>query len=204
MSYGRPENNHIHHNMKYSRNQYHYAVRRAKNNEAVIKKDKLLNHCLTNNTNCIFKELKNQRRSKDRPNNIDGITGDHNIANKFMENYESLYNVHDDKNEVNEISSYISENLQNSDRDEVYNITPALIKSVILKMKSGKNDVDFDFRSDAFKHGADMLSHHISKIFHGHITQFLLKCSLVPISKDPSASLTSSSNCRAIAMSSPC
>ena len=78
-----------------------------------------LNHCLNNNSNCIFKELKNARKAKERPNNIDGVTGDKNIADKFKENYEALYNVHDDKTEVNKILADINTNIRESDVEEV-------------------------------------------------------------------------------------
>ena len=206
LSYGKPQNNQVHEAMKFSRNQYHFAVRRAKNHEAAIRKDKFLNQCLNNKSNCIFKELKNQRKVNDKPNNIDGITGDHNIADKFKDTYEALYNVHNDKSEVTHILDDIDANIQATDLEEVHKITPALIKSLIDKMKSGKNDVEFDFRSDALKHGGHLLAAHISDIFrtfltHGHITDFLLKCSLIPIPKDPSVSISDSSNYRAIAMS---
>ena len=114
--------------------------------------------------------------------------------------------VHDDKTEVNKILADINTNIRESDVEEVNKITPALITCMINKMKSGKNDVQFDFRSDALKIGVQQLAPHISDIFktfltHGHISSLLLKCSLVPIPKDTSASISSSSNYRAIAMS---
>ena len=205
-SYGRPQNNQIHEAMKYSRNQYHFAVRRAKNSEATIKKDKFLNHCLNNNINCIFKDLKNARKAKVRPNSMDGITGDQNIADNFKDTYDALYNVHNDKKEVNLILADINSKIHASDIAEVNKITPALITALINKMKSGKNDVQFDFRSDALKFGVVQLVSHICNIFktfltHGHISNLLLKCSLVPIPKDMNSSISDSSNYRAIAMS---
>ena len=137
---------------------------------------------------------------------MDGVTGEQNIADKFKETYDALYNVHKDKTEVNQILADINSEITDSDADEVNKITPTLIKSMIHNMKSGKNDVQFDFRSDALKVGVQQLAFHISGIFktfltHGHISNLLLKCALVPIPKDTSASISDSSNYRAIAVS---
>ena len=162
--------------------------------------------CLNNDTNCIFKELKNKRKVAQRPNNIDGVTGSENIAKKLKSNYEGLYNTHKDKSETKDIMHDINASVQSEDISEVNRITPSLIKAMISRMKTGKNDVTFDFRSDALKFGVNQLAPHISKLFkafltHGHISNSLLKCSLIPIPKDSSANLCSSANYRAIAMS---
>ena len=206
-SYGRPENTSIHAAMKYSRNQFHYAVRRAKNQEASIRKDKYLNQCINNNTTAIFRDLKKQRKTAERPNNMDGVTGSTNIANKFRHTYNKLYNVHEDQLDINSLLNEITENLDDSHVYEVRKITPALIKSMVNRMKSGKNDISFNFRSDALKFGIDQLAPHISVLFkafliHGHISAHLLKCALIPIPKETSGNLSSSDNYRAIAMSS--
>ena len=205
-SYGRPENNQIHNIMKTSKNQYHYAVRRAKRNEANIRKENFLDQCLSNDTNSILKELKNKRKSAQRPNNIDGVTGGANIANTLKNNYEKLYNTHEDKSEIKDILHEINASVHDDAISEVNKISPSLIKAMINRMKTGKNDVTFDFRSDAIKFGANLLAPQICKLFkafliHGHISNSLLKCSLIPIPKDPGANLCSSANYRAIAMS---
>ena len=206
ISYGKPENNSVHHIMKTSKNQFHYAVRRAKKNEANIRKEKFLQQCLNNDTNTLFKDLKDKRKISQRPNNIDGVTGGENIANKLKNTYEELYNSHKDKDETKVILNQINSSVINEDISEVNKITPSLIKAMISRMKSGKNDVTFDFRSDALKYGVNEIAPHICKLFkafltHGHISNSLLKCSLIPIPKDPGANLCSSGNYRAIAMS---
>ena len=205
-SYGRPQNNEIHHMMRSSKNQYHFAVRRAKKNESIIRKEKFLEQCLNNDTNSIFKDLKKSRTMVQRPTNIDGVTGSNNIANNLKDVYSELYNSHNDKSEINEIMHRINESVLEGDISEVNKITPSLIKATINRMKSGKNDVSFDFRSDALKYGVNQLAPHISTLFkafltHGYLPNSLLKCSLIPIPKDPNANLCSSSNYRAIAMS---
>ena len=205
-SYGRLEDNPVHDLMKTSKNQFHYAVRRVKRNEANLRKENFLNQCLNNDTNSIFKELKNKRKIAQRPNNIDGVTGGGNIANTLKTNYINLYNTHDDKSEINEILHEINLSVQDDDILEVNKINPSIIKAMINRMKTGKNDVSFDFRSDALKFGVNLLAPHICNLFksflvHGHISNSLLKCSLIPIPKDPGADLCSSANYRAIAMS---
>ena len=42
VSAGRPNNTELHWSMKHSRNQYHYAIRRAKRNETAIRNNKFI------------------------------------------------------------------------------------------------------------------------------------------------------------------
>ena len=165
ISYGRPGNNSLHHIMKTVRNQYHYAVRRAKKNEVNIRKEKYLQQCLNNDTNNIFKELKSKRRINQRPSNIDGVVGGKNIANKLKETYKLLYNSHDDKSETKDILNEINQSVQDDEISEVNKLTPSLIKAMISRMKSGKNDVTYDFRSEALKYGVNQIAPHLSKLF---------------------------------------
>ena len=86
-------------------------------------------------------------------------------------------------------------------------ITEGLITDIILKLDSGKNDVTYDWGSDAFKHGTYVLSVLLKNLFkcflvHGHIPQLFLFCALVPIVKNANESKYSSDNYRLIAISS--
>ena len=90
---------------------------------------------------------------------------------------------------------------------EINKITPNLLTNIIKKMKPGKNDVNFEWRSNSIKTGCEILAPHLcdllkSFFIHGHVTDLLLKCALVPIVKDPNSSHATSTNYRAIAISS--
>ena len=76
--------------MKHSKNQYHFAVRRAQNNLKLIQNDKLISKM---NSPEIFDEIKQSCKLKnsDLPSVIDDVHGSQNISNHFKNIYESLY-----------------------------------------------------------------------------------------------------------------
>ena len=140
-------------------------------------------------------------------NAIDGKTGSSNISEHFKGIYSDLYNMHKDGEKVHAIKSRINDNIKQCDISEINKINPAFIMSIINKMKKGKNDVNFDWRTDALIHGCDISAPYLSDLLkmyfvHGHVTDLFLKCALVPIVKDKNSSSSSSDNYRAIAISS--
>ena len=96
-------------NMKFSRNQYHYAVRRTQNSLNLIENDKLVSKL---NSPELFEEIK--KTCKEKTSNItsvrDDIHGARNITEHFKNIYEQLYNEQEDldRNLVEEINDYIS------------------------------------------------------------------------------------------------
>ena len=206
-SAGRPENNWLHHMRKTTRNAYNHAIRRIKNNESSIRKNKFVNDCLNGNVNDILKDIKQMRRQSNTADVIDGKTGSGNISEHFKGIYSDLYNTHKDEGELKEFGDKLKDKINGTHNGDIDKITTELITKLINKMKSGKNDVDHNWRSDALKHGQHLLAPHLSCIIkmyltHGHVTEVFLKCALVPIVKDNRGSLNSSSNYRAIAISS--
>ena len=73
-------------NMKHSRNQYHFAVRRAQKNLQKIQNDKLLSKLESPD---IFQEIKKSCKSKhsDLTSVVDDVHGAHNITNHFKNIY---------------------------------------------------------------------------------------------------------------------
>ena len=207
VSAGRPENNSLHHMKKRTRNAYNHAVRRIKNNESALRKDKFVNACLNGNVNDILKDLKHMRQQRSSAEVIDEKTGSANISEHFKDLYSDLYNTHKDEGELQQFRNKLNGNLNDSHNGDITKINSELILKLINKMKSGKNDVDYDWRSDALKNGKTVLAPHLAALLrmfltHGHVTEVFLKSALVPIVKDNNSSLSSSSNYRAIAISS--
>ena len=80
ISSGKPINTDLHWAMKSSRNQFHYAVRRAKRNEKAIINNKFVQACLNNDIDDLLKEVKNMRGVRAKNSTvIDGNVGDTNI-----------------------------------------------------------------------------------------------------------------------------
>ena len=92
LSAGKPLQGELFINMKISRRQFKYAVRRLKRCEDKLKNEKFLNSLLEKDGN-FFKELKKFRgKSCNISSCVDGQVGASNIANKFASNYRDLYN----------------------------------------------------------------------------------------------------------------
>ena len=208
ISAGRPIDTDLHRTMKHYRNQYHYAIRRVKNQEKLLRKNKFLLSCLNNNINDIFTEIRNMRNNGNKSAKmIDGKTNSADIAGHFKSLYDDIYNTHNDKVELNQFSDENSLKINESQLKFVDKITPAAVKKYILKFHNGKNDSNFKWRSDAMKHGVDILCEPLSDllksmIIHGYIPSLFLLSYLIPIIKDNRASKMNSSNYRLIAISS--
>ena len=205
-SAGRPINTVLHSIMKKTRNQFHCQIRKCKRVENFIKNKKLVENCLEGE-NDIFAEIKRQRGNETEESvTIDGAVGG-NIPDKFADVYEELFNRENDRENVEEILSTINNNIGDEAHIEIDKINPALIREALKKIKSNKSDPLYEFSSDFLKNAPDILYVHLANIIrsflvHGHVSNFLLLATLVPIVKDKLGELNSSSNYRSIAISS--
>ena len=88
-SAGRPLNTGLHQMMKKTRNVFHMQAKKCQRAEEKIRKNKLLNACLTGEGN-IFSEIKSMRKTKPIvANSIDGVT--ENIPEHFKSIYSDLF-----------------------------------------------------------------------------------------------------------------
>ena len=205
LSMGKPINNQLHYVMKHSRNKYHYEVRKCKNAEAKIKKNKLLDACF-NGEGDLFEEIKKLKKTDETiANSIDGVYD--NIPEHFSSIYSNLYSSVDDHDEVLEIQKDINAKVNFSNLDDVRKITPDIVKEATENLKNSKSDPVFDFDSDCLKNAPDELFDHIAALMrmfliHSHVSSYLLLATLVPIIKDKLGDSCSSKNYRSIAISS--
>ena len=134
--------------MKYSRNQYHYSVRRTQNNFKLIQNDKLVSKLKSPD---LFEEIKNTCKEKNSnvPSVIDDIHGAKNITEHFRNIYEQLYNEQEDidNDVVDEILTKVSESISES-QDTISLFTADLVKTAVKKLKPDKSDVTGNFTSD--------------------------------------------------------
>lgn len=209
VSAGKPLNTNLHTVMKHTRNKYHYAVRKIRKYESLICKNKFLEDCLSGNINNIFAKIKSDRKGKSIPaSSMDGVSGSDNIASLFRGIYDKVYNKHsNDVPDLLELLNTVNNNISVADMYMLDNITDALITNIIDKLEPGKNDVNFNWGSDAIKHGSNVLASHFKNLFkgfivHGHISKMFTIISLIPLLKDKKGSKFSSSNYRLIAISS--
>ena len=208
VSAGRPVDTELHRIMKNCRNKFHLAIRHVKKAEAGIRKDKFLDACLNNKVSDILKEIKSSRNKNTKPPSvIDGFNSGEAISSNFKNIYSTIYNTHNDKDDLQKFILENENNIRQSDVNMLDKITPEMIKNIILNFKNNKNDSMYDWKSNALKLGVDSLVDPIcdllkSLLVHGHIPKIFLMCTLVPIIKDNNASKLSSSNYRLIAITS--
>ena len=185
--------------MKTSRNQYHYAVRRAQKSLKNIENDKLLSKM---DSPDIFEEIKKSCKEKnsDLPSVIDDVHGAKNISQHFKTIYENLYNEQHDISPtlINEINLSVADNTEKS-KETIDLITPELVKAAIKKLKSDKSDVSGSFTSDCLKSAPAIFHEQLAGVFraflyHGCVSHDLLVCALSPIVKDPNGDVSSSKN----------
>ena len=208
ISAGRPQNTELHKVYQHLRHQYHYAIRRLEKQEDEIRKQKVLQQCMEGQVNDILSTLKRQRNHKSAEvNKIDAAEGAEEISEHFKSLYEEIYNHHGKNGELDELVQNINSKVKRSDLEWVEKITPELVEQAIKKLSPDKSDQLYSYKSNAIKNCASIISEPLSGLFksfivHGHFTNILLFCALIPIVKDKVKSKLQSSNYRLIAISS--
>ena len=204
-SAGRPINCQLHTIMKRTRNRYHLEFKKCEKAEKKIKKSKLLDACLNGNGE-LFKEIKSMRKTSPVcADTIDGVSDD--VPGHFRSIYEDLYNCVEDADEVKKISDEIEASITERSLEDVAKVTKEEVKKAAKALKPGKGDPTYSFSSDCVKVDSEPLAEHITSmirsfLIHGHIPQFLLLSTLVPIIKDKLKSLNVSKNYRSVCLTS--
>ena len=207
LSSGKSINTQVHFIYRRVRHQYHYAIRNIKRNTQNVKNQAFLRAAAEGKFQDILKSIKAHRKGKSiNPQVVDNTFGDDNISENFSSIYKGIYNHHCPLNYV-DLAIDINNSVKDQDIDWLKQITPDLIVKLIHKMNSNKNDQSFNFKSDALKHTSDILALPIANLFkaflvHGHFTNTLLFCSLIPIVKNSAGTKSQSDNYRLIAISS--
>ena len=200
---GKPNHGYVYDIMKRTRARYHYAIRCAKRNEYETRKLKLAS------TKCgssdMWRELKKiSPIAKNIPSTVDEACGGPEIAELFVEKYETLYNsVPTSKKELDIIRADIASVLGNSICNVDISVT--IISKCVRKLKAGKRDGGHGFDSDHLINGSVKLFHMIRFLFnamivHGYTANELLHSTIISIPKNLRSSLCSSDNYRGIAL----
>ena len=205
ISAGKPRNNELHKIMKRTRNIYHLQIRKSRKMAELLKKNTLLDACITDRTD-IFKEIRKIRRAPPSvPVTMDGVKSQ--IESHFAKVYERLYNSVDDKEGTQEVKDYLNRNIDERSLDDVNLVTPNLVEKAINHLKNDKTDPVYAFNSNCLKNAPPQLSQHLAALFkilliHGHISPLVLISTIVPLVKDKLGDVNSSNNYRSIALSS--
>ena len=204
LSAGKPEVGNIYNNMKYSKNQYKFAVRRLKRAQAKVQNDKFVSSIINGGVN-IFSEIRKFRgNSTSISSRIDNEVGSENIANHFATIYSELYNRVQLDEKLEKISETIERDIDKECHLQLDRINEELINKAMKLMKPSKCDAVFDVMSDFLINAPPQLAIHLAslvKLFlsHGALPSSILVCTLLPLVKDNLGDITSSDNYRAIA-----
>ena len=94
----------------------------------------------------------------DLPDDVDGASGELNIADKFCKVYEELYNSSGSSEAMEVLKTQISLNVGTEESlAEVFKINGKIVKAAACKMKHGKCDVSEAYTSDAILNAPDIL-----------------------------------------------
>ena len=156
-----------------------------------------------------MKKMKNGRGSMDElPECVDGAEGEQEIADKFKDVYEKLYNSANSDVEMEALKEKIQGLISIEDSEqEIMKVTGEIVKEAITKMKSHKMDVSQGYTSDCLLHAPDILFNQLAMVFqdwmrHGVITQSILACAFIPLLKNSLKNPGNTDSYRAIAGSS--
>ena len=139
---------------------------------------------------------------------VDGVTGDHEVAGKFREVYEALYNSSPSDPEMTNLKVKIQMLIQTEASEyEIEKLTADVVKEAVCLMKPHKMDISQGFSSDAILHAPDLLFSLLSLVFrdwltHGTVTPSVLACAFIPLLKNSLKDPALTDSYRAIAGSS--
>jgi hypothetical protein len=183
LSLGRSNTGHLYRVMCWTRNKFHYAVRKLKKMRNQFKAEQLLEASEKGDIDLMaaMKEMKGKKNTgQTMPDCVEGETEHHEILEKFKEVYVQLYNSAGTAEAMHEIKNKLK-NLISGDNSlpEINKITSKVVKEACSRLKSGKSDVSGSFTSEVLLHGPPELFHHLAALFrsflvHGDVTEQLL------------------------------
>ena len=194
LSAGRPSSGALFQVMRWTRNKFHYAVRKAKRLAATIKSRKLMEAAEQGNI-ALMREMRNTMNRKDHgqsiPESLDGKVTHDSILERFRECYEELYNSAGTEHAMDIIKEKLQNILKENNHEsvkEVNKVTGKLVKQACSRMLPGKTDVTEVYTSDVFLHAPDVLFDQLAAVFrsylvHGTVTLQILSCAFLPLFK---------------------
>ena len=208
---GKPNNGDIYAAKLRAHSVYMQVIRKIKRNQKKYEADALLEASLKGDLN-LFREMKRIRTGKnileELPEEVEGAKGEQEIAEKFKEVYELLYNSAESQKEMDSLKEKISMIIETSDQEpEVKKMDGSVVKEAIGRMKPHKMDISQGWSSDSLLHGPDILFEHLATVFrswlrHGHVTKSILACAFIPLIKSQLKDSHICDSYRAIASSS--
>ena len=197
----------VYEQMRSSKRQYKYAVRRLKHHQRDIKFQKMTEAINQNQTRDFFKELKRMNSCSGDTIYINNETDPKAIADIFAKKYDSLNNsVPSDSQVMRSFSNKIKDKLK-CEEHTTAQVTMEIVIEAVRKLKSEKCDGDQGLFSNHIVYATDLFFSEIASLFssiltHGHHPELMLRSTIASIPKDAKGNLCTDSNYRGIALMS--
>ena len=202
---GRPQTGVVATVMRNTRYKYHKAVKDIKKNDLNVRKAKLAEKANESDGRSLWDELKRLNRGvKCATSTLDGHSTNADIVEHLATKYRALFSSQTTTEaRLNDIRHVIQD--QVTCEGNAFVVTVTEVCGMTSKLKINKSDGLTGSSSDHFVYAP----HRFAVLFtmlinvmlvHGYMPDDMLASVLVPIPKDPRASLTNSGNYRAIAL----
>ena len=205
-SAGRPDAGELCNTMKMTRNKYHYALRRVRNEVNRVKAQKLFEASMFGGADLVteLRKIRGGKHRQDLPEAVAGANGASEVCEKFREVYENLYNSAPSVKETECLKDKLQSSICQEDLAEVEKVTGEAVKLAAGLLKKGKVDVSGSYGSDAIRLAPDGLFNLLASVFrswlvHGTISQPLLACAFMPLLKSSQKDPAETKSYRAIA-----
>ena len=185
---------------------FKYALRVCRRNEDQNKADAAAKSLYSGNCKQFWSSVnKINTKTPPRPNNINGCSGDANIAEMWRKHYSDLFNVVHTKSD----QKFVLNSIENCKSDNVTFISPSDVQSSIDKLQAGKSAGPDSLSAEHFMYASKKISVLLSMCFNAMLTHVvcprrLTEVMLVPIIKDKNSNIGDKNNYRPIALSTIC
>ena len=191
---------------------YHRAIKSCLRDRDKFIANKIAEAHLEKDNSSFWNHVKNVNKVKHSvPSSIDNVCGEENIANKFAQNYNSLYNSAVSSDDdicglFENLDNQIVNKCKNNNCNNSHFVSKDDVVKAIVKLKSNKSDGFYGHNSNHIIHGTDKLYDLIAGLLtgmlqHGYASPEFRMSLMVPIVKSNQKSVSDSSNYRAIALS---
>ena len=203
---GRPREGVLFENMRESKRQYMYAVRRVKRRQRELKAESFARALSEDRSRDFFSEVRKMFPRPTPSNLMDGITDENEIASQFADKYEQLYNsLPSDHVKLRDITDRIEHDVC-VERDNSF-VTATELKNAVKKLKHSKSDGDVGFYSSHLIYASESYHCQLALLFnsmyvHGYVAVSLMSANILSIPKDYKKSLSDVNNYRGIALCS--
>ena len=205
--------------MRSSRAEYHRAVRQVKASADSVSSNKLATALLENRCQNFWKEIKlSNKTNACFPTTVDGSVGVEEIADVFVDKYETLYNsTPTSQDEMSKLCEAVNEKVADTccrkkcnapGNRKHHKVVPQDIEKAIHLLKREKKDGNLGLCTDHIINGPHELHVCLALLFsamisHGTCPPTMMASTVIPIPKNIKKSLSESKNYRGVALNSP-